>query len=74
MSALTQWGYLNKAKWALIEVAPLTASGLNEILFTAQYRSQIVEMSSRFGLRTGPRSSYTIVRLDKLPKKEESNG
>jgi hypothetical protein len=58
-----RWGYKNKTKWILIEEAPLTKSGLNEILFAATTKKQLIEIAKLFDLKlTGRNSWYSIVK------------
>jgi hypothetical protein len=69
---VNKWGYLNKTKWALVEEAPLTASGLNEILATAETKKQMQAIAECLGFTPRARNWYKIVRLDGIPTKEDA--
>lgn len=57
---VSKWGYKNMTKWALVEAAPLTASGLNEIICTATTKDELLMIKQLFKLRG---SGYAMVKL-----------
>lgn len=69
---VNQWGYKDKTRWALVMPAPLTASGLNEIVARTDYRSAILLVCRVLNIRL-KRDGYEIHDLHKeyVPKKGE---
>lgn len=72
---MNKWGTKNNIKWVIIEVkwviietAPLTASGLNEIVAAGMSRSQCLAIAKAIGYKIGRR--YQIVKLDDLYKEK----
>lgn len=59
----SQYGYTNKTKWALIEFAPFTASGLNEILVTAETKLKIRLIAQLLEINPTFNGRYQIIRL-----------
>lgn len=59
-----QNGYLNKAKWMLVEKAPLTASGLNEVLVMAETKDTLLKIASLLGYKVTARGGYHAVKLE----------
>lgn len=75
MSEATQkWGTKNRTEWALIEAAPFTASGLNEILATTVTRAAAFGYAGDIGFKVSREGRYQIVRLDDLRRKEAEVG
>lgn len=75
MSRPNEWGFKSKIKWVLIDEAPLTGSGLNEILYAAEYRSSLVKIAKIFGLKlTGRNAYYKIVKLEDCYPTEDTHG
>jgi hypothetical protein len=67
MAKVNDWGYTNKTKWALIRLAPFTASGLNELLATTETRTLAVGIAKAVGVRKlSTRSGYQIVKLEDI--------
>jgi hypothetical protein len=66
-------GFNLKMKWVLVEAAPLTASGLNEIITGAPTKDLVWAMAGTLSIgpkqiRTG---RYQIVKLADIYQKEE---
>lgn len=58
------YGFKSKVKWAIVETAPLSPSGLNEIKVSTETKKQAVTVASALGLRvTGWGAMYEIVKL-----------
>lgn len=62
MSAPNEYGYLQKCNWVLIRRAPLTASGLNEVLAMAETKDKLNLVAKVLGYPLGRRSQYKMVR------------
>lgn len=66
-----QWGFINKCKWVLVDAAPLTGSGLNEIVAAAETKAKLKQIAKLLGYRiTGRNAYWEIVRLDSIKDKE----
>lgn len=66
-----QWGFKSKIKWVLIEEAPLSASGLNEIIAAAETKKALQEFAKTLGIRlTGRNCFHSIIRLDSIKESE----
>jgi hypothetical protein len=66
-----QWGFKSKLKWALIEEAPLSDSGLNEIIAAGATKKDLQMYAGNLGIRlTGRNCFHSIIRLDSIPSKE----
>lgn len=76
MADSNKWGYKNKARWVLIELAPYTASGMNEILFAAETKMNMVRLAKMFNIKVSMNGRYQIVNYGALvresQKKEEA--
>lgn len=71
---IEQWGSKNKIKWVLVEAAPLSESGLNEILFGADTKKNLETIAKTLDYQIAGRNApYEIVKLEDLKQKEESN-
>jgi hypothetical protein len=63
-----KYGFVNSIRWVIYQRAFLTASGRNEIIAGAYYRSQCVEIARTFGYKLTQRGGYGIVALKKIQK------
>lgn len=66
-----QWGFVNKTKWVLVDAAPLTGSGLNEIVAAAETKDKLKKIAKLLGYTlTGHNGTlYVIVKLDSIAVK-----
>lgn len=71
---MRDFGFVNKAKWALIEAGPLTASGANEVLYTAPTKKDLQEIAKEKGLKIGAHNAtvYSIVKMEDVEFMEET--
>ena len=58
------FGFLVKAKWAIVQKAPLTASGLNEIIAMAPTKAELYKITVR--RQFGPTSMWEIVKVEDM--------
>lgn len=63
---MSKYGYKNNIKWVLIRLAPLTASGLNEILAGGETKALVQAFAGDMGIMPTPRRGYDIVKLEDL--------
>jgi hypothetical protein len=67
-----QWGFINKTKWVLVDAAPLTGSGLNEIVAAAETKDKLKKIAKLLGYKiTGRNAYWEIVKLDDIKNKPE---
>lgn len=64
MTDIHKWGFLNKTKWVLIEAAPLTGSGLNEILIAGPTKKDVSTMAKACGFKLGP--FFKVIKLEDI--------
>lgn len=64
MSDLSQWGTVDKSRFALVEAAPFTASGYNEILFRAPRKWLVAQSAKAFGYQVSDDGRYRIICLE----------
>lgn len=57
-----KYGHKNLIKWVLIEKAPFTASGLNEILAGATTKKDVILIAKVLGYTR--RGGYEIVKVE----------
>lgn len=66
---LSNWGTVTKMRWVIVDPAPLTASGLNEILAGAMTKVQAEKLATLLGYNiTGKNSPHKLVRITDLIK------
>ena len=64
-----QWGFKSKIKWVLIEEAPLSESGLNEIIAAGETKKGLQAYAGNLGIKLSGRNSFhSIIRLDSIPE------
>ena len=51
LTSPNKWGFKDNTKWALIESAPYTASGLNEILATAETKGNLLKIARLYSVK-----------------------
>lgn len=68
-----QWGFKSKIEWVMVEIAPLTASGLNEILIGGPTKKDVKAMAKALGFLLGKNSSVQIIKLSDAERKPDSN-
>lgn len=63
-------GIVNKTKWALYEVAPLTASGKNEVMAMGQTKRQMLELAANEGIHipTKGNGRWRIEQIEDMTK------
>lgn len=75
--AENRWGYKNKARWVIIEMAPYTESGMNEIIFAAETKLNLLKLARFFNVKVSAGGRYQIVNygaLVKDAKEKETSG
>lgn len=60
---VNEWGFKNKVKWALFESAPLTGSGLNEVIATAEYKSDLLALAKARKIKVTESGRYQIIKI-----------
>lgn len=58
-----KYDFKNKTKWAVVDKAFLTGSGLNEIHVATATKAQAVIAAKALGLKIGPRDQYGIIKM-----------
>lgn len=72
---VNKYGFSNRLNWVLYKHAPLTASGLNEILIATHTRNEAERVAKFLGLKVSLNGQYRIAKLKDITiKEEESNG
>jgi hypothetical protein len=63
-----KWGFTSKTKWAVVEIAPFTASGLNEVLATARTKAEAARFARVLGIIPG-NTRYQIINAKDIKGK-----
>lgn len=69
--ANNRYGHKNNMKWVLIENAPYTASGLNEIKAGAETKTVLMKLSRLLGIKPTPAGRYQIHKVEEPNSKKE---
>jgi hypothetical protein len=62
-----RWGFA-PVKWAAFQIAPLTASGLNEIYAVGRTKAECLLVAEVLGKKVTARGEYQIIKLDNVRK------
>lgn len=63
----TRWGFA-PVEWAAFEIAPLTASGLNEIFAVGKTKKEVVQVALFLGKKVTLRGQYQVTKLENVRK------
>lgn len=68
---INEYGFKNVTKWVLVRKAVFTASGLNEIVASAEYRAPLLQFAKVLGIRSMKYDGYAIFKVADIQKESK---